>query len=78
LQFVGEFFQFQSNAGTGFVADRQQHSTLHDDEVVLEIPVRQPRKKVAQRGKGFSKEEDRTICSAFLNVSKDPITGRLV
>ncbi|XP_039807391.1 uncharacterized protein LOC120671179 [Panicum virgatum] len=32
-------------------------------------------KRVSQRGKSFSKEEDRIICSAFLNVSKDPITG---
>ncbi|WVZ80102.1 hypothetical protein U9M48_027605, partial [Paspalum notatum var. saurae] len=29
----------------------------------------------SQRGKAFNKEEDRIICSAFLNVSKDPITG---
>ena len=34
-------------------------------------------KKVSQRGKAFNKEEDRIICSAFLNVSKDPITGTL-
>ena len=32
-------------------------------------------KRVSQRGKSFSKEEVRIICSAFLNVSKDPITG---
>eukprot|EP00267_Zea_mays_P030954 XP_008662819.2 uncharacterized protein LOC103641234 isoform X1 [Zea mays] len=32
-------------------------------------------KKVSRRGGGFTKEEDRVICSAFLNVSKDPITG---
>ncbi|PUZ70727.1 hypothetical protein GQ55_2G257400 [Panicum hallii var. hallii] len=32
-------------------------------------------KRVSQRGKSFSKEEDKIICSAFLNVSKDPITG---
>ena len=32
-------------------------------------------KKVARRGSGFSKEEDKIICSAFLNISKDPITG---
>lgn len=32
-------------------------------------------KKVSRRGGGFAKEEDRVICSAFLNVSKDPITG---
>ncbi|WVZ91553.1 hypothetical protein U9M48_037706 [Paspalum notatum var. saurae] len=32
-------------------------------------------KRVSQRGKAFNKEEDRVICSAFLNVSKDPIIG---
>ncbi|KAJ1271009.1 hypothetical protein BS78_06G095800 [Paspalum vaginatum] len=32
-------------------------------------------KRVSQRGKSFSKEEDRVLCSAFLNVNKDPITG---
>ncbi|WVZ85341.1 hypothetical protein U9M48_032280, partial [Paspalum notatum var. saurae] len=31
----------------------------------------QSKKKVSQRGKDFSKEEDRIICSTFLNVSKD-------
>ncbi len=32
-------------------------------------------KKIARRGGGFTKDEDNVICSAFLNVSKDPITG---
>jgi hypothetical protein len=32
-------------------------------------------KRLSQRGKSFSKDEDKIICSAFLNVSKDPITG---
>jgi hypothetical protein len=32
-------------------------------------------KRVSQRGKSFSNDEDKIICSAFLNVSKDPITG---
>jgi hypothetical protein len=31
--------------------------------------------KVARRGTAFTKEEDLVVCSAFLNVSKDPITG---
>ena len=30
---------------------------------------------MSRRGGGFTKEEDAIICSAFLNVSKDPITG---
>ncbi|CAL5076459.1 unnamed protein product [Urochloa decumbens] len=32
-------------------------------------------KKVSRRGGGFTKEEDGVLCSAFLNVSKDPIAG---
>ena len=36
------------------------------------------KKNVARRGAGFTKEEDRVICSAFLNVSKDPITGTVM
>jgi hypothetical protein len=34
------------------------------------------KKKVAQRGKSFSKEEDRALCSAFLHVSTDAIIGK--
>ncbi|PUZ68516.1 hypothetical protein GQ55_2G034700 [Panicum hallii var. hallii] len=33
------------------------------------------KKRVAQRGRSFTHEEDRAICSAFLHVSKDPIIG---
>jgi hypothetical protein len=32
-------------------------------------------KRVTQRGKTFIKEEDKMICSAFHNVSKDAVTG---
>lgn len=33
------------------------------------------KKKVSRRGIAFTKEEDMVVCSAFLNISKDPITG---
>ncbi|KAF0927665.1 hypothetical protein E2562_035573 [Oryza meyeriana var. granulata] len=33
------------------------------------------KKKVFRRGTAFTKEEDMVVCSAFLNISKDPITG---
>ncbi|PUZ45476.1 hypothetical protein GQ55_8G226700 [Panicum hallii var. hallii] len=33
------------------------------------------KKRLAQRGRSFTHEEDRAICSAFLHVSKDPIIG---
>jgi hypothetical protein len=32
-------------------------------------------KRVSRRGTPFTKEEDNVLCSAFLNISKDPITG---
>ena len=32
-------------------------------------------KRVSRRGGSFTKEEDAIICSAFMNVSKDPIVG---
>ncbi|KAJ1289908.1 hypothetical protein BS78_02G201000 [Paspalum vaginatum] len=65
--------------GTEYVPDTQIHSNIVPDPVV---DTARPKTKkgtkgenVSQRGKAFSKEEDRIICSAFLNVSKDPITG---
>jgi hypothetical protein len=32
-------------------------------------------KRVSHRGTAFIKEEDSVLCSVFLNISKDPITG---
>ncbi|XP_066400126.1 uncharacterized protein [Miscanthus floridulus] len=41
------------------------------------LKAQRPRKKgkVARRGTAFTNEEDIVVCSAFLNISKDPITG---
>ena len=41
------------------------------------LKAQRPRKKrkVARRGTTFTNEEDIVVCSAFLNISKDPITG---
>lgn len=33
------------------------------------------KRNVARRGTAFTKDEDLVVCSAFLNISKDPITG---
>ncbi|CAD6338141.1 unnamed protein product [Miscanthus lutarioriparius] len=33
------------------------------------------KKNGSRRGTAFTKEEDLVVCSAFLNISKDPITG---
>jgi len=47
----------------------------------VDIPVTKKGKKVAaskniaRRGGGFTKAEDKVICSAFLNVSKDAVIG---
>ena len=67
-----------------FVQDSQGQSDIHETDSVLEMlppkpskSIKKVTKRLSQRGKAFSKEEDRIICSAFLNVSKDPITGTL-
>jgi len=50
----------------------------------VDIPVTKKGKKVAaskniaRRGGGFTKAEDKVICSAFLNVSKDAVIGILL
>ncbi|KAL6907953.1 hypothetical protein ACP4OV_002123 [Aristida adscensionis] len=47
-----------------------------DVEVVAAPATRKGKeRKVSRRGSGFTKAEDEVLCSAFLNVSKDPITG---
>ena len=74
------FQNVMSQTEIGFVPDSQVQSNLNGNDSVLGIPRPKPRKgskvkKVSQRGKAFSKEEDWIICSAFLNVSKDPVTG---
>ncbi|PAN05925.1 hypothetical protein PAHAL_1G138800 [Panicum hallii] len=59
-------------------ASCHQHPT--EDPEVQEVDKsavtnNKKKKKVSQRGKAFSKEEDRAICSTFLHVSTDPIIG---
>ena len=66
-----------SQGGRDYVPELQFNSNIN--EPLSEMPRAKPKKggkekKLSQRGKAFSKEEDRIICSAFLNVSKDPIT----
>jgi len=48
-----------------------------EDVEIVQPPTTQKgkEKKVSRRGGGFTKEEDGVLCSAFLNVSKDAITG---
>ncbi|WVZ94731.1 hypothetical protein U9M48_040595 [Paspalum notatum var. saurae] len=83
--------QLMGNAGVhleihqgefSFVPDSQGQSDINETDSLLEMHPPKPKKackkvtkKVSQRGKAFCKEEDRIICSVFLNVSKDPITG---
>ncbi|PVH64915.1 hypothetical protein PAHAL_2G383400 [Panicum hallii] len=55
------------------------HQPTEDPEVQevdrSQVSNNKGKKKVAQRGKSFSKEEDRALCSAFLHVSTDAIIG---
>ena len=48
---------------------------IHETDSVLEMlppkpskSIKKVTKRLSQRGKAFSKEEDRIICSAFLNI----------
>jgi hypothetical protein len=56
------------------------HQPTEDPEVQevdrSQVSNNKGKKKVAQRGKSFSKEEDRALCSAFLHVSTDAIIGK--
>ncbi|WVZ94525.1 hypothetical protein U9M48_040406, partial [Paspalum notatum var. saurae] len=56
-------------------ADAEIQITTEDNPVKPKSKKQEKGKKVARRGSGFSKEEDKVICSAFLNISKDPIIG---
>jgi len=37
--------------------------------------AREKRKGVSSRGKSFSTEEDKVLCSGWLNISMDAVTG---
>jgi len=56
-------------------ADAETQITTEDNPVKTKSKKQAKGKKVARRGSGFSKDEDKVICSAFLNISKDPIIG---
>jgi len=56
-------------------ADAETQITTEDDPVKTKSKKQAKGKKVARRGSGFSKDEDKVICSAFLNISKDLIIG---
>ncbi|PUZ40044.1 hypothetical protein GQ55_9G392300 [Panicum hallii var. hallii] len=68
---VGEEHPQQLNGQDDLVT----HITTEENAVTSKSKIPAKGKKVARRGSGFSKEEDKIICSAFLNISKDPITG---
>ena len=56
----------------GLSIDNNQCS---QDSPLLKSHRAAKKKNVARRGSAFTKEEDLVVCSAFLNISKDPITG---
>ncbi|WVZ71233.1 hypothetical protein U9M48_019845 [Paspalum notatum var. saurae] len=75
-QYQMSFQNVMSQAEIGFVPDSQVQSNLNGYDSVLEIPCPKPRKgSKGKKGVSKSKEEDWVICSAFLNVSKDPVTA---
>jgi hypothetical protein len=68
----------QNTVGYGQSNDYAETQITTEDNHVQPKSKKQAKgKKVARRGSGFSKEEDKTIISAFLNISKDPVTGTL-
>jgi hypothetical protein len=56
----------------GFSIDNNHGS---EDPPSLKPQRATKKKNVARRGTAFSKNEDLVVCLAFLNISKDPITG---
>ena len=56
----------------GFSIDNNHVS---QDAPTLKAQRPQKKGKVARRGTAFTNEEDIVVCSAFLNISKDLITG---
>jgi hypothetical protein len=65
---------YRGNASAG-----SQDYHLTPDETLLPSSIsgkkQAQEKRVSHRGTAFTKEEDSVLCSAFLNISKDPITG---
>jgi hypothetical protein len=56
----------------GFPIDNNHGS---QDRPSLKSQRAAKKKNVSKRGTAFIKEEDLVVCSVFLNISKDPITG---
>lgn len=62
--------------------DIEVENSQHEDDVE-EVPASQftknegRKKGASHRGSGFRVEEDRVICSGWLNVSKDATTGNV-
>ncbi|KAF0900941.1 hypothetical protein E2562_037081 [Oryza meyeriana var. granulata] len=59
----------------GFSIDNNHGS---EDSPSLKSQRAEKKKKVSRRGTAFTKEEDMVVCSAFLSISKDPITDDAV
>ncbi|KAF0895106.1 hypothetical protein E2562_006813 [Oryza meyeriana var. granulata] len=56
----------------GFSIDNNHGS---EDPPSLKSQRAEKKKNVSRRGTAFTKKEDMVVCSAFLNICKDPITG---
>jgi hypothetical protein len=73
----GSYYTSLLNQGAAYGFDSDDF-VAGDNEVVETPPVNEMNSQPAKRGrsKNFSEEEDILLVSGYLNVSKDPITGR--
>ena len=67
------FTEFLTSESEQFVSQQNDPNQLCYDSLDSNLIVRTTKK--AQRGKNFSPEEYCLLVSAWLNTSKDPITG---
>ena len=67
------FTNFLTSESEQFVYQQSDLNQLSYDSIDSNLNVRTTKK--SQRSKNFSAEEDCLLVSAWLNTSKDPITG---
>jgi hypothetical protein len=69
--------QYDMHRGSASAGSQDYHLTPEETLLPSSISVKKQarEKRVSRRGNAFTKEEDTVLCSTFLNISKDPITG---
>jgi len=71
--FPSSFTNFLMSESEDILSQPSDSNQLIDDLTYLNLNVHSAKK--SQRSKNFSPEEDCLLVSAWLNTSKDPITG---